>query len=315
MSEEYLSDNAFEGPEPYQIRQAILEVLGSLNDVPGYSFVVEGVDGLNELILQASDVHKGYSEWYASRWPKGGGKNGDWDVGFADYIDGYSSSSISDWPENTTMPVTKSRDMMRQLSRDELLAKAKTQWATPEPDKDAILNRYLHEARWGPDWYKRPTSEERDAWAYEMAAAELKREKERRDEKLMGKIPDQGREVWDEDYPRQVGTLFLFWAFDAVAKFYELFLPERDRQFVVPKRNPKREKFSEAAKVAFTLAQGFEKGYGPGHCYYIARLWNLPEVIRQKKEVGQEVPKTYADELRKRQNLQDRCEFFTRALY
>ena len=119
---------------------------------------------------------------------------------------------------------------------------------------------------------------------------------------------DEDKTERDDNYPRQVGTLFLYWAFNATARFYDLFLSELDPQFIVSKRNPIWEKFSEAAKVAFTLTQGFEK------CYCILRLWILPEMIRQK-EAGQEVPKTYVADLRKLQNFQGRCEFFTKALY
>ena len=252
----------------------------------------------------AGFVHAIYGHWYSNHWPQknigpdGSDQNDDLSS-IASLVPNWKPSegfwAIEDDPENNHRVVTRTSERPVFGKFYERNANSSSVDKPNLQGRGPWLFGMLKE-RWRPE-----TGLEREQ-RIGRQIAEMERWRDRRYQKAdkidlqkkLSKIPQM---TPDGFFDREtVGTLFLYWAFEAVGVFYSKFLADRDREFVVDRprsdydKEADFEKFSEAAKVAFLLAKGFESRYEEDHCHYIVKIRNG----------------TTAKDQRQRQNLEDR---------
>jgi len=261
MSE--FDDNAIDRKHE-SVFTAITTILGDLSNA-------ESAD-LKNLIEWAGAVHVVYDFWYSTHWPNGIGLEvNEQNAGSAAF-----STFVKDWRqpiervrlgEHEGVPVWKGHD--DSVVRKNKRGRGPWMFTSPEPkSRNETHKEKMERIRKRLDQHRSASRGYR--------AADL----ERLEKKLLEEPPKRIRD--GSTSPEKVGTLFLYWAFEAVSKFYAQSLSGRDASFDVQReRNDPDcntaadfDNFSEAAKVAFTLAQGFDDRYELKDCSYVVGIWD-----------------------------------------
>lgn len=236
------------------IRQSLMKELGGLS-ADELQHIRAARYGLKELVDDAGWAHGLYQIWYGAHWPdKGVGPRND-GLGFALLTPSWRQQPPADGRS------LKQRYDDRKAYVPTPLKRGRGPMVEAGSDRGATVTDVEDQAKKNAAAYKFTSDDHRDRWIDEQVKT-MKEE---------GIEPPAG---W-------VGTLFLYWAHEATARFYERFLPDRDRHFFAQRERKDAdcntvadpENFSPAARFALKLAQGFAPGYAPKHCHRIVDLW------------------------------------------
>lgn len=257
------------------IRQSLLDELGSISP-DELQRLRDARYGLKELVDDAGSAWAIYEQWYGAHWSgKGVGRPKE-GVGF--------EMLLPDWRQDRTQD---SRTMAEMYAEPEA-------WTRPPlkqgrgPMLEAVTDEAIRlQAHKNAKARNFDSDDERVSWIGDEIVRLNKRKRENAGDTKT--LPTE-----------TLGTLFLYWAFEATAQFYQRFLPNRDSHFKAHRERRDKDcntvssfdQFSEAARFAFKLANGFEPGYAYKHCHDIVDLWN--HTGTNQKKIG------------RRANLQDR---------
>ncbi|MEM6941189.1 MAG: hypothetical protein AAF943_17190 [Pseudomonadota bacterium] len=259
------------------ILQALLSELGQLSE-DELNHMRAAQYGVKDLLDDAGMAWGIYQDWHGAHWPDGGvgrlNDGGGFSVRVKEWRKGERDDDLLFWPTVGHFWAASRKDISRkgsiranaQKPRPNATGRPPTLKVKPAPKAVAFTE---HEAllRAEVNAFVRAFRDEvqREVWIANKA------------KQLIETSPEQivGREM---------NALFLYWAFEATSRFYERFLPDRDRKFRAPRERDDidcttvvdelDDKFSEAARFAFTLANGFEPDFAPKHCRDIIDLWN-----------------------------------------
>lgn len=243
------------------IRQALLDELGPLS-ADELLRVRDARYGLKELVDDAGTAWAIYQEWYGAHRSDMGRPNEG--RGFSMFLPDWRQANGGDKRTMAEMyadPEDYDRPPLKQGRGPMIEAGA---------GKDVKYKDVQAQAEMNSIAYKFQSDRHKERWISEQK------------EKWLRQNTGNMRDLGIKPPTEWIGTLFLYWTFEATAQFYGRCLPDRDRRFKAHRERNDKDcntvadlgRFSEAARLAFTLAKSFEPGYVPKHCHDIVDLWN-----------------------------------------